>query len=94
MNKNEGLIFDDTEDRFRINCWACGGKHVKLTRIIKGTALIVEYVARTKNHIGICTNKKCWRYRDRSLLKYWIEDGAHIENLQSLGEKVRYTRMM
>lgn len=84
-DQEDSVYYPDETERFKVHCFQCGAKNIRMTRIIEGIKFREPYIAKTKNHIGICPNKKCFRYHDPLALKGWIADGQTIVNEQQMG---------
>jgi hypothetical protein len=54
----------------RSDCYNCRAKQAILVRVIRG-----EFgTTKTRNKIGVCTNKDCFRYSEFKDSQNWIKD--------------------
>ena len=67
---------EDIEDGvIKPNCFNCGKKQVRLVKVLFREGEFGALVPiKTKNYIGSCTNRECFRYCDEKLSPSWIRD--------------------
>lgn len=85
----EKIEFEEEGDSVRRFCWCCHGKHtilVKVAHIVSGYGM--SYNVKTKNRIGICTNKDCWRYTEPNSIPTWVREDTSLPNEVPKGKLV------
>lgn len=62
------------------NCWACGQRQLRITKLLVNERGETTYATRTKNHTGACQNPACFRFLDLKKVPSWVREDAVIPN--------------
>lgn len=87
INEPKNLDITDIEEGsyMKKNCFNCGSKQVVLVKFMTAEFGGSIYNVRTKNKIGMCTNKKCFRHYDLKACRSWIPDNEVLPNERPQG---------